>query len=54
MFALNGDGDPGDPKFRGDIRSAVGVSRFVDMSGVSGVEVCRRHRRPFDNRSSKI
>ena len=46
MFALNGDGDPGDPQYRNEIRSAVGASRFVDISGVSGVQVRCRHLCP--------
>ena len=38
VFALNGDNDPGDPKWRQDVKAGVGARGFIDMSRLSGVQ----------------
>lgn len=49
VFALNGEQDPGDPKYRAGIRRAVGESNFVDMSQMSGVQVDDAHGSTVDD-----
>ena len=38
VFALNGDNDPGDPRWRQEVKERVGAANFFDMSQMSGVQ----------------